>query len=190
MTIFPALEIGVWNAWILMSVFLLQMLVIMSADRRVRQKTHVPTSAPRKGLAKHIALVANLVWLLAMVYAVFLPLRPDLHLLAGGLILFAAGLLMLVTATAAFMGTPVDRPITTGVYRFSRHPMYAATFLICLGSGVATGSWTFLALTVLIFFCFRLEAQVEEQYCLEKYGEAYREYAGRTPRWLGFPGRT
>jgi len=29
----------------------------------------------------------------------------------------------------------------------------------------------------------------EEQACLNKYGDAYREYMNRTPRWLGMPGK-
>jgi len=28
---------------------------------------------------------------------------------------------------------------------------------------------------------------VEERFCLEKYGDAYREYMNRTPRWIGIP---
>jgi protein-S-isoprenylcysteine O-methyltransferase Ste14 len=27
----------------------------------------------------------------------------------------------------------------------------------------------------------------EERGCLEKYGEAYRQYMNRTPRWIGLP---
>jgi protein-S-isoprenylcysteine O-methyltransferase Ste14 len=28
---------------------------------------------------------------------------------------------------------------------------------------------------------------VEERFLLEKYGESYREYMERTPRWIGVP---
>jgi len=27
----------------------------------------------------------------------------------------------------------------------------------------------------------------EERYCLEKYGDAYRAYMNKTPRWIGIP---
>jgi protein-S-isoprenylcysteine O-methyltransferase Ste14 len=30
-------------------------------------------------------------------------------------------------------------------------------------------------------------AIAEERWCLEKYGDAYREYMNRTPRWIGLP---
>jgi len=28
---------------------------------------------------------------------------------------------------------------------------------------------------------------LEEEQCLEKYGDTYREYMDRTPRWIGIP---
>jgi len=27
----------------------------------------------------------------------------------------------------------------------------------------------------------------EERWCLDKYGDAYREYMDRTPKWIGIP---
>jgi len=32
-----------------------------------------------------------------------------------------------------------------------------------------------------------VSVNAEERFCLEKYGDAYREYMNRTPRWIGFP---
>jgi protein-S-isoprenylcysteine O-methyltransferase Ste14 len=32
-----------------------------------------------------------------------------------------------------------------------------------------------------------LFAAAEERHCLEKYGDTYRKYMDRTPRWLGIP---
>ena len=189
MSLVPVFKIGLWNAWLPMSVFLLQMLVIMAGDHRIMEKSHVPAEAKHQGLEKHTGSVANAVWMLALIYSVFLPLQPGFPFFFDGLAVFAAGLILLIIATANFLTTPVDRLITQGAYRFSRHPMYLATLLICLGTGLAAASWIFLVLAVLMFLCFRLEAGLEERYCLEKYGDTYREYAGRTPRWLGLPKR-
>ena len=30
-------------------------------------------------------------------------------------------------------------------------------------------------------------AITEERHCLEEYGDAYRDYMNRTPRWIGIP---
>jgi hypothetical protein len=48
-------------------------------------------------------------------------------------------------------------------------------------------SWLFLVITMITFFLQRFQAIQEELYCLEIFGQAYRQYMTRTPRWLGVP---
>jgi len=50
---------------------------------------------------------------------------------------------------------------------------------------VASASWVFLLILVVQSVSIRIAAVGEELYCLEKYGNAYREYIDGTPRWLG-----
>jgi protein-S-isoprenylcysteine O-methyltransferase Ste14 len=189
MSLMPALRIGVWNAWLFMSVFLLQMLPIMFASKQVWQRSHVPAEARRNWLDRHVGILGNLVWLLALVYSIFLPLRLGTAWFCTGFLVFVAGLLLLAAATFAFITAPAGEPITRGAYRFSRHPMYVASLLICMGSAVAGASGLFMVLSVLMAACFWREALVEEAYCLDTYGAAYREYARATPRWIGVPRR-
>jgi protein-S-isoprenylcysteine O-methyltransferase Ste14 len=186
MELISDLRPGIWNAWILMSVFILQMLVIMFPGKHTRRSSHVPSETKRIGLEKHIGTIANIVWLAALVYSIFLPLKPGTFWFYAGISVFAMGLAVLILSTINFMSTPTDKPIAKGVYRFSRHPMYLATFLICLGAGFASGSWIFIFLTVVMILCFHIEALLEERYCIDKYGDAYRKYMDNTPRWIGF----
>ena len=104
-----------------------------------------------------------------------------------GLIVFVIGLIVLVAATMSFMTTPVDELITKGIYQVSRHPMYLSTFLICMGTGIATVSWIFMLLSLLMAYCFRGEALLEERICLEQYGSEYQDYMKKIPRWFGVP---
>jgi protein-S-isoprenylcysteine O-methyltransferase Ste14 len=181
----PAFKIGIWNAWIFMSVFLIQMLAIMFADKRIRERSHVPIEARRNKLERYAGIVGNFTWLLAMGYSVFLPLQPGTFWFYSGLSFFIIGLILMVFATFNFITTPADQLIKKGVYQFSRHPMYLATFFICLGSGIAAASWLFIFFSVILSLCFHQEALIEERYCLEKYGSDYQEYLNRVPRWLG-----
>ncbi len=185
MSLIPAFKIGIWNAWIFMSVFLLQMLVIMFVDKRVRDRTHIPQQARRNTLEKHIGTISNFVWILALAYSIFLPLQPGSIWFYVGLFIFTIGLILLTTATFNFITTPTDQLITKGAYRFSRHPMYLATFFICLGSGVAAVSWLFVLLSIIMALCVSREALIEERYCLSRYKKVYLEYINRTPRWIG-----
>ena len=86
-----------------------------------------------------------------------------------------------------FYATPVDKPITEGVYRISRNPMYFGNFLIFVGTGIACSSWVFLLLTIISVILSDKGVIAEERWCLEKYGEAYRKYMKRTPKWIGIP---
>ena len=189
MFLVPAFKIGIWNAWIFMSVFLLQMLAIMFIDKRVRKRSHIPIEARLNKLERYAGIIGNLIWLLALGYSVFLPLQPGTTWFYIGLSVFIIGLTLLALATFNFVTTPIDQLITKGVYNFSRHPMYLATFFICLGSGIATISWLFIFFSIIMALCFYQEALIEERYCLNKFNNDYQEYINRTPRWIGIPQR-
>ncbi len=187
MPLIPTHRIGLWNGWLFMSVFILQMLVMMFANKDVQKRTHLPTEVRRNKFERSISVIANAVWTLALLYSVFLPLQLNSNWFYPGLVVFILGVMILAAASWSFMSTALDTVITTGIYRFSRHPMYLSTFLISLGTGVATTSWIFIALSLVMVYCFRQEALLEEQICLEQYGGVYREYMESVPRWLGIP---
>jgi protein-S-isoprenylcysteine O-methyltransferase Ste14 len=86
-----------------------------------------------------------------------------------------------------FATTPMSEPVTQGIYRYSRHPIYVAILLIYLSVGIASTSWIFLLAVIIWAILVNVSATDEERYCLEKYGEAYREYMNRAPRWIGIP---
>ena len=187
MYLIPDFKIGIWNAWTFMSVFIVQMLVIMFAGDRVRRRSHVPIEVKRRRLERYTGVIANIVWLIALVYSIFLPFKLSTVWFYAGLAVFVIGLTILTIATYYFISTPADMPIIQGVYKLSRHPMYLATFFICMSAGISSGSWIFIFLSVFMGLCFHKEALVEEKYCLHKYGNAYQEYLDRVPRWIGIP---
>jgi protein-S-isoprenylcysteine O-methyltransferase Ste14 len=185
----PALRFGLWNTWLFMAVFLLQMLAVRLAGEGAWQRSHLPNDIPRRRSDRWAAALANGAWLLALSYSLFLPMRPGTFLFAVGLLVFAVGAALLAWATWDFTRTPADQPIVCGAYVISRHPLYLATFLICLGAAFAGASWPLVLLSVVVVLCFRREALLEEKYCLERYGDAYRDYRDRTCRWFGLPHR-
>jgi protein-S-isoprenylcysteine O-methyltransferase Ste14 len=77
-----------------------------------------------------------------------------------------------------------------GPYAYSRHPMYLSELTLLLGWVIFYGSVAvlvaFLAWLVLfVFFAMPVEERVLEAH----FGEAYRAYKARVPRWLGLPRR-
>ncbi len=187
MSLIPAFKIGVWNAWIFMSVFLLQMMAIAFLDKRAWERSHIPQEAKKNKFERYIGAVANAIWLLALGYSLFLPLQPGYIWFYFGLCVFIIGLIIMVIATINFIATPPDQLITKGAYYYSRHPMYLATFFICVGAGIASISWLFLLLSIVMALCIYQEALIEERYCFTRYGNVYKEYTNRTPGWIGIP---
>lgn len=170
-----------------MSIFLVQMLAIMFVDKSIREKSHVPDEARQNKFERYVGIIGNFIWLLAMGYSIFLPLQLGTIWFYIGLSFFIIGLLLMTIATINFITTPGDQLISKGLYRFSRHPMYLAIFLICLGSGIAAVSWVFILFSIIIASCLHQEALIEEKYCLDKFGNAYQEFLNRVPRWFGIP---
>jgi protein-S-isoprenylcysteine O-methyltransferase Ste14 len=89
-----------------------------------------------------------------------------------------------------FATTPPDKLVTKGIYRYSRNPMQLSVFILLVGVGIATASWVSLLLSVVYMIVPLLWLEAEERHCLKFYGDAYREYMSRTPRWIGIPKST
>ncbi len=74
--------------------------------------------------------------------------------------------------------------VTTGPYRYVRHPFYVAFLLIALANGLATANWFILASGVVVFSLLYLRTSIEEAKLTLKFGEQYREYMKRTGRFI------
>jgi protein-S-isoprenylcysteine O-methyltransferase Ste14 len=75
--------------------------------------------------------------------------------------------------------------VTYGVYRFIRHPMYAAHLLWGIAQAMMLHNWIAgFSLIVLIVPQYLLRVSDEEQMMVEEYGQAYREYMQRTGRLI------
>jgi protein-S-isoprenylcysteine O-methyltransferase Ste14 len=124
-----------------------------------------------------------------VVYSVFLPLQLGTMWLYVGLPITLIGLVGIILVLIAWIKTPAGQPVTRGVYRFSRHPMYVAMVLILLGVSVISASWVFLLFAIItaVGVTRPFSVKIEEAQCLGHYGAAYREYMNRTPRWIGIP---
>ena len=86
-----------------------------------------------------------------------------------------------------FATTPLDKPVTKGLYRFSRNPMFIGFFLVYLGVAIACISWAYLLMTVLFIVIVNYMSPFEEAITLGHYGAAYEQYMKKTPKWIGLP---
>ncbi len=186
MSLVPTFEIGIWNAWIFTIWLLIQNLVIM-LNKNLYQRFGGSSDMKPNQNDKILNLLPTLLLLLTLVYSIFLPLKLGTIWFPVGLVIFLAGLATIIISAITFATAPVNVLITRGVYRYSRHPSYLALVLIYLGISIASASWIFLLATVIWAVLFISSVKDEERECLERFGQAYRDYMNRTPRWLGIP---
>ena len=189
MSLVPPFELGLWNAWI----FLVPALLATLYCFHLMMKKGAP-GGPRRipcesRATLYVASLSKLIFLPAVAYSFFLPLRLGTAWFAAGLPVALAGLAGIAAVSLDWARTPAGEPVTGGIYRYSRHPMYVAMVLLLLGVSVVSASWVFLLFAVVagVGFSRPFFIRIEEAQCLGHYGAAYREYMDRTPRWLGMP---
>jgi len=192
MSLIPEFELGLWNAWIFMCPFLLVTLLIMLLMMKKGGPGGSVRAVQRACKSKITLLVASLsklIYFPAVIYSVFLPLKFGSIWFYAGLPITLIGLVGSIVVLVDWANAPAGEPVTRGIYRYSRHPMYVTGVFVFLGVSIMSVSWVFLLLTIIfgVGVTRPYFVKVEEAECLGYYGDAYREYMNRTPRWIGIP---
>ena len=74
--------------------------------------------------------------------------------------------------------------VTHGPYHWVRHPFYDVVFLWILSMSLLTANWLMALLGFLTFALMVVRTRIEEQKLIERFGDEYRAYTGRTGRFL------
>jgi protein-S-isoprenylcysteine O-methyltransferase Ste14 len=113
---------------------------------------------------------------------------------SAGILLLSAGLAIVVTARRQFNragqptdpGNPTTQLITTGIFSWSRNPLYLGAVVIFIGLGALLNSlWLLILLAPTLIAVHFILIVPEERYLEAKFGQRYREYARSVHRWLG-----
>ena len=185
MSFMPDFELGLWNAWIFEVFFLMTMFSGYLIDNKAMKRFGV--APPYGKTVKNLFLISKLMFMVIIVYSVFLPIKLGTIWFYVGLPIYSLGLVMSLMAAVNFASTPSNEPATKGIYRISRNPAYLSMFLMYIGIGVACASWVYLLFGMIHIVLTSILVVYEERFCLAKYGDAYRKYMDRTPKWMGIP---
>lgn len=78
-----------------------------------------------------------------------------------------------------------NRLVTDGLYGLVRHPQYTGLFIGIFGEGIVHWPTIFsIVLFPVIVFTYAMLARSEERKMLEQFGEDYRAYQRRVPRFI------
>ena len=184
MSVIPEFELGLWNAW----VFMVPSLLLMLLWLLVMTKKRAPAASMRLSKTKlSFCLFSKLIYFAAVIYSVFLPLKLDTIWFYIGLPIALVGIVGSVMTVVSWVNTRAGEIVTKGIYRFSRHPIYVTEVLLLFGVSIASASWVFLLFPIIVGVGAVYFIKMEEAECIGHYGNAYREYMDRTPRWIGIP---
>ena len=185
MELFPALELGWLNGWILLIVLygvfgILLLAFPKAAAARLYAYDRLRWS--KKQRAFHV--IGKLLIIVNLILIILTPLRVGFLIFILGVILFAIGLTGFTIALFNFKNTPLNQPITKGLYSMSRHPQVLMLSVVGVGMCLAIGSWIALIILATSFLFGRSRTLAEESALLEQYGDSYRDYMKHVPRYL------
>lgn len=186
MSLTPEFEIGLWNAWIPILFFNLFMMIF---SRFVSKKGFI-RGADKSWIGKKekpVMMFSFLSWCAILIFSVWVPLKIGTAQFYAGMIVYIIGLLLCTIAGINFVTAPLNKPVTQSVYKLSRHPVYFLNYVCILGVSVSSASWMLFVLLAIYSIINHFVIIAEEKHCLKKYGESYREYMNRTPRYIGIP---
>ena len=77
--------------------------------------------------------------------------------------------------------------VTGGVYRYSRHPLYAAfiIFLVPAASFILDNLFVLVA-SLVMFLVFKVKIRKEEEYLEKEFGDEYKRYTKQVPQLIPF----
>jgi protein-S-isoprenylcysteine O-methyltransferase Ste14 len=109
-----------------------------------------------------------------------------------GIVFCLVGLLLLLMSLISFgqsfrVGIDTEHPdklITSGVFAFSRNPIYVAFAFILVGQFLIFSNWILLVYLVAGIWLFHRQVLREEQYLKKHYGKEYVVYSNRVRRYL------
>ena len=116
------------------------------------------------------------------------PLR-----VATGVFVFCVGVVLALAALGLFVRSgqnpepwkPTPSIVSSGIYRYTRNPMYLGMAFVQIGIGIGLGKLWIVALTALsLVAVYFVAVRPEEDYLESKFSDEYSSYKARVRRWI------
>ncbi len=113
----------------------------------------------------------------------------------ASILILLIGILILIIPVSKFIKSKttidpikfnkVNKLVTSGIYKYSRNPMYLGLLLIVISSSILYLN-IYSVITPMIFYYWinRFQIKREEIFLTEKFGKEYLLYMTRTRRWI------
>jgi protein-S-isoprenylcysteine O-methyltransferase Ste14 len=139
-------------------------------------------------------LSGYLTWIFLLISLIRIELfpfytNPAVRIIA--LILLAVGLIFIIMSSiylgrSVRLGLPQTETVLkqSGIYKFSRNPMYVGFDLLTLSSMIYTLNWIVIILGIYSMITYHLIINGEENFLTDRFGEQYLTYKRKVRRYV------
>ncbi len=185
MEIFPTHSIQLFNLFWFPLIYGIISLFLMKIMTKNSKKRILSLPKYKNNITKFFSVFFMIIFgKLIIVYSVFVPIKPSSIYFYIGIIIYSIGIFCSIYAMWMFSKADLNRPITTGIYKYSRHPMQVMYYFSWIGLGFISGTWIIIIYAIIFPFLTIPSLIAQEKECIKKYGNEYIEYLNKTPRFL------
>lgn len=179
-------------AFLISLISIVSIIVLSIASIFLKPLTFFPPPFPQSWQSKvFLGLFRGFLYpLIVLSVLSFLSLETPLHLfkivLGSGFLLTGLGLAFHITFKMGWRNAFGDKGglVTSGWFRYSRNPVYVATWVAIFGWAILVPDWKTWILLILWASLYLFAPYFEEQWLEAQYGDAYEEYKNAVPRFL------
>ncbi|MCJ7567892.1 MAG: isoprenylcysteine carboxylmethyltransferase family protein [Anaerolineales bacterium] len=185
MELTPEINPGLLNGWVLLIFFYTVFgILLVSFPKNVVARLYDRSAWSKK--QKTLSAIGKLLIFPWFALVILTPLNIGHAMFILGGAIYLLGLLGFVLSLLNYKDTPLDQPVIKGLYRISRNPQQVSILLSYMGISFAIGSWVAVLLITIGSFMSHIRVIAEERSCLQQYGDSYRQYMERVPRYFLF----
>lgn len=172
------------NGFLLLIPFLLIRFPLLSRlnSKAIKRAAHFPNMQGNEVIAYWIYQVSNV---LIFIYLCFLTINTNnLYVFISGNVCYWIGLLLCAITIFNFSKPSSSGFNHNGLYQYSRNPMYVSYFIFFIGCAFLTNSKILLGIVIIFQLSAHCIILSEERWCLQTFGETYRQYIKDVRRYF------
>ena len=184
MNFLPQFELSITNAFWFSLLFVATNLVILKAYPS-HYKKRVLTMPKFDNRLQQLIGKFNFVLFQGLItLVIFMPVQFDKPFIIIGLSIFFLGYIAYLMSLINYATSNPDKPVTKGIFRFSRNPQQISTIIMWGGIGFITSCSLIIVVCLIQIIAVYPTFIAQEKFCIEKYGDDYIEYMRKTPRYI------
>ena len=117
-----------------------------------------------------------------------LQLEISIFILSAGILIFVNPVLQFIkskTTVNPIQFEEVNKLVTSGIFKYSRNPMYLGMLMIVLYTSIFyLNIYSILTPLLFILWINKFQIKREEEFLIEKFGDEYLSYKKKTRRWI------